>query len=576
MKEEIQKFFKGEVEDSEEILSKYSRDASIFEVRPKLVLFPKDSEDVKKLVKWVNQNKDKYADFEKNKDWKNLSITCRCAGTDMSGGAIGESLILDFTRHMNKLIGWNQNLKNSSGLTLPGVPGGTHTVQNSSDFGSITVQPGMFYRDFEKITLEKGLILPCYTASKSLNAMGGMFGNNSAGERTLKYGKTEDYILESRVVFSDGVERIIKPFPVSEILKKEEINKKIYQLIKKNEEEIEKAKPKVHKNSAGYYIWNVIHDNVFDLNKLLVGSQGTLGIATEITFKVIQNNKYSKLVVIFMNDLEPLGRLVDEILMFSPETLEAYDDKTMKLAVRFFPDFLKNKGLFGMLKLMWSFLPEFLMMVTGGFPKLILLAEFAGKNDVEVQSKCIKMQNNIKNFKLKVHITRSEDEANKYWDIRRESFALLRKHVKGLRTAPFIDDIIVRPEFLPKFLPQLNTILAKYDLKYTIAGHAGDGNFHIIPLMDFSSPDTAKIITDLSLKVYTLVSQYHGSITAEHNDGIIRTPYLDKMYSPAVLEIFKNIKEIFDPKSIFNPGKKIATENLGGTKEYITNHIAKE
>ena len=113
MKEEIQKFFKGEVEDSEEILSKYSRDASIFEVRPKLVLFPKDSEDVKKLVKWVNQNKDKYADFEKNKDWKNLSITCRCAGTDMSGGAIGESLILDFTRHMNKLIGWNQNLKNS-------------------------------------------------------------------------------------------------------------------------------------------------------------------------------------------------------------------------------------------------------------------------------------------------------------------------------------------------------------------------------------------------------------------------------------------------------------------------------
>ena len=550
MKEEIKKIFKGEVADDEATILMYSHDASLLEVRPKVVVYPKDAQDVKNLVKWVDENKNKYKDPEKNKDWKSLSITARCAGTDMSGGAIGESIIMDFTRHMNKLVSFKGD--------------------------RITVQPGMFYRDFEKITLERGLILPCYTASKSLNAMGGMFGNNSAGERTLKYGKTEDYILESRVVFSDGVERIIKPFPVSEILKKEEINKKIYQLIKKNEEEIEKAKPKVHKNSAGYYIWNVIHDNVFDLNKLLVGSQGTLGIATEITFKVIQNNKYSKLVVIFMNDLEPLGRLVDEILMFSPETLEAYDDKTMKLAVRFFPDFLKNKGLFGMLKLMWSFLPEFLMMVTGGFPKLILLAEFAGKNDVEVQSKCIKMQNNFKNFKLKVHITRSEDEANKYWDIRRESFALLRKHVKGLRTAPFIDDIIVRPEFLPKFLPQLNTILAKYDLKYTIAGHAGDGNFHIIPLMDFSSPDTAKIITDLSLKVYTLVSQYHGSITAEHNDGIIRTPYLDKMYSPAVLEIFKNIKEIFDPKSIFNPGKKIATENLGGTKEYITNHIAKE
>ena len=142
MKDEIKKFFKGDVEDHEETLIKYSRDASIFEIRPKLVLFPKDSEDVKNLVKWVYQNKDKYADPERNKDWENLSITCRCAGTDMSGGAIGESLILDFTRYMNKLIGWNIHGENS-----------------------ITVEPGMFYRDFEKITLEKELILPCYTAS---------------------------------------------------------------------------------------------------------------------------------------------------------------------------------------------------------------------------------------------------------------------------------------------------------------------------------------------------------------------------------------------------------------------------
>ena len=236
MKFEIQKFFKGEVEDSEEILSKYSRDASIFEVRPKLVLFPLDSEDVKNLVKWVGENKQKYL---------GLSITARCAGTDMSGGSINESIILDFTRHMNKLVKWNQPLKNSSGLTLPGVPVGTHTVQNSSEAASITVQPGMFYRDFEKITLEKGLILPCYTASKSLNAMGGMFGNNSAGERTLKYGKTEDYVLEAKVVFSDGNEYVVKSLTQDEFGKKiaqkdfeGEIYRKIYQLIQDNEEEI--------------------------------------------------------------------------------------------------------------------------------------------------------------------------------------------------------------------------------------------------------------------------------------------------------------------------------------------------
>jgi FAD/FMN-containing dehydrogenase len=592
VKEEIKKFFKGEVEDDEETLIKYSHDASLLEVRPQMVVFPKDSEDVKNLVKWVNENKNKY---------DGLSITARCAGTDMSGGAIGESIILDFTRHMNKLIGGplpiddsytkKRNRKNNKIGNYPLVP------------SYITVQPGMFYRDFEKITLEKGLILPCYTASKSLNAMGGMYGNNSAGERTLKYGKMEDYILEAKVVFTDGNEYVVNLLNKIELSKKITQNdfegnvyKNIFNLINGNQSEIKLAKPNVHKNSAGYYIWNVIQNNVFDLNKLLVGSQGTLGIATEITFKLIPENKHSKLVVIFMNDLAPLGRLVDEILMLNPETLETYDDKTMKLAVKFFPNFLKNKGFFRMVKFMWSFLPEAFMMITGGFPKLILLAEFAGENEEDVNKKCEVLKSRLKIFNpdvksgprpnasgLKVYITKNQTEAGKYWDIRRESFALLRKHVKGKRTAPFIDDIIVRPEFLPKFLPELNGILDKYNLIFTLAGHAGDGNFHIIPLMDFKRPDTAKIIMELSEKVYDLVAKYHGSITAEHNDGIIRTPYLGKMYDREIIKIFAKIKEVFDPKNIFNPGKKVPTASMGGpavggagTKEYIVSHIAVE
>ncbi len=552
MKLEIQKFFKGEVESDDETLKHYSRDASIFDIRPQVVVFPKDSEDVKNLVKWVGENKAKYPE---------LSITARAAGTCMSGGSINESIIMDFTRHMNKLISFD-------------------------DANEITVQPGMFYRDFEKITLEKGMILPCYTASKSINAVGGMFGNNSAGEKTLKYGKTEDYVVEAKIVFTDGNEYTVKSLTQVELEKKiaqndfeGEIYKKISNLIKENEEEIKQAKPRVHKNSAGYYIWNVVKDfpiPSFNLNKLLVGSQGTLGIVTEITFKLVPNPKYSKLVAIFMKNTDPLGRLVDEILETKPETLETYDDKTMKLAVRFFPDFLKNKGFVGMIKFMWSFLPELFMMIRGGFPKLILLAEYSGESDDDVQRKCEVLVQKIEHFNLKMHITKSEAEANKYWDIRRESFALLRKHVAGKHTAPFIDDIIVRPEFLPKFLPELNNILGQYDITYTLAGHAGDGNFHIIPLMDFKRDDTAKIVTELSDKVFDLVVHYHGSITAEHNDGIIRTPYLSKMFSGHILQIFKEIKDTFDPKNILNPGKKIAVPGGMGTKEYIKNHIIKE
>ncbi|MDQ3245137.1 MAG: FAD-binding oxidoreductase, partial [bacterium] len=236
-----------------------------------------------------------------------------------------------------------------------------------------------------------------------------------------------------------------------------------------------------------------------------------------------------------------------------------------------FPDFLKNKGIIGMIKFMWSFLPEFWMMLTGGFPKLILLAEFAGENERNIELECLKLKEKIRYFRLKTHITKNENEAEKYWDIRRQSFALLRKHVKDKHTAPFIDDIIVRPEFLPRFLPELNIILNQYDITFTIAGHAGDGNFHIIPLMDFSREDTKTIILELGEKVYDLVARFHGSITAEHNDGIIRTPYLNKMYSPKILKIFKEVKQIFDPLNILNPGKKV-----DGTKEYLSEHISIE
>jgi FAD/FMN-containing dehydrogenase len=211
------------------------------------------------------------------------------------------------------------------------------------------------------------------------------------------------------------------------------------------------------------------------------------------------------------------------------------------------------------------------MVLTGGVPRIILLAEYAGRDENEIDALAEYAREHIAHRNLKVRVTKSEREAQKYWTMRHDSFALLRNHVQGKRTMPFIDDIIVRPEFLPEFLPKVNALIGEYpELMYTIAGHAANGNFHIIPLINAHDKDIPDIVLDLSQKVYDLVLSYHGSIDAEHNDGIIRTPYLEQMYGKEIVALFQKTKDTFDPKNMFNPGKKV-----GGTKDDIKKALEK-
>jgi len=208
------------------------------------------------------------------------------------------------------------------------------------------------------------------------------------------------------------------------------------------------------------------------------------------------------------------------------------------------------------------------MVLTGGVPKLILIAEFTDDSAAEALRRAQEAQKSIASFKLKTKIAKNDAEAKKYWTFRRESFNLLRQHLTNLRTAPFIDDFVVRPEFLPEFLPKLDEILSHYKITYTIAGHVGDGNFHIIPLMDLKKAESVEIIKELSEKVYRLVLDFKGTITGEHNDGLIRSAYLPMMYGEKIMKLFEETKKIFDPLDIFNPGKKV-----GATHAYAWEHI---
>ena len=182
IKTELEKIFKGDLDTTEETREFYSHDASLFELKPQIVGFPKDAEDIKSVVKFVGEHKAEYPE---------LNITPRSRGTDMSGAAIGESILLDVSRHMNNL----------------------HEVTPTSAH----VQPGMLYREFDTETVKQGSILPSYPASRDLASVGGMVGNNSGGEKSLQYGKTDVFVTELSVVLSDGNEYIVKPLNRTEL-----------------------------------------------------------------------------------------------------------------------------------------------------------------------------------------------------------------------------------------------------------------------------------------------------------------------------------------------------------------------
>jgi FAD/FMN-containing dehydrogenase len=528
--------FKGELDTARDTLELYSHDASLFEVVPELVASPVDSADVQVLVAIIGELK---------KEHPNLSLTGRSAGTDMAGGAINESIIISFTPHMNKI--------------------GTVTAE------SATAQPGVYYRDFEVETLKHDALMPSYPASRDMAAIGGIVNNNSGGEKSLEFGKTADWVQQLKVVFADGKEYTVKPLTQKELVLKMaqqdfegQVYKGIYDLCEKNYELIKAARPKVSKNSMGYGIWDVWdRDNgVFDLTRLIVGSEGTLGMLTEATFKLTPKRKHSGLLVFFMSDIDKLGEVINTVLSYKPATFEGFDDQTMILFFKLMPSLLKNMGPLPFLRLMVSLIPQ-AFMVLKGYPKLILMVEFNGETQAEVRDKIKTLHRDLglKNKQSHYRITATEEDdseikSEKFWLMRRKSFQLLRSKVKDKHTAPFIDDFIVPPAVLPEFLPKLQKIIRKYKLFATIAGHMGDGNFHVIPLMQIEKISERKKLLPAMKEVNSLVLKYGGSLSGEHNDGLVRGPWLKDQFGEQMLQIFKDAKHVMDPYNLFNPHKK--------------------
>lgn len=529
--DDLKKIVKGDVDDEVLTRKQFSHDASMFEMVPEVVVAPKDVEDIKNLVQYAAKHKKQLPD---------LSLTVRSAGTCMSGGAVNDSIIIDIKKYFNNI--------------------GEVTSKTAN------TQPGVFYRDFEKATLEKQALMPTFPASRELATVGGMVANNAGGEKSLEFGKTEKFVEQLKVVFADGNEYVVKPLSRVQLIKKMaqddfegKVYKEIFELVDKNYDAIKAAKPGVSKDSTGYHLWNVWdkETGIFDLTQLIVGSQGTLGIVTDITFKLVPARKHSGTLVVFLRELDDLGEFIVDVMKHKPATFEGFDSYTLLLSVRLFLNFYKTIGIAQTVNLAFRLIPSAFHIVQG-MPKMVLLIEFDGDDADDIAKRVHQMRLDLAKYKHEAVFEEDETEmkAKKFWIMRHESFNLLRSKVHDKHTAPFMDDLIVPPAVLPQFLPEIRKIINKYKLFATIAGHFGDGNFHIIPLMNIENKSDKAKLEPAMREINALVMKYKGSLSGEHNDGMIRGPWLKDMYGEEVFGYFKKVKNIFDPQNIFNPHKK--------------------
>lgn len=529
--DELSKIFQGEVFTDQSILDEYSHDASIYELVPSAVLAPTDSKDIQNLVSFVNQHKDLYP---------SLSITPRSAGTDMSGGAIGNSLVIDMTKHFDKI--------HSSSATM------LHT------------QPGVYMRDIDQQLAGHNAMLGCVPASRAINTIGGMVANNSAGEQSLRYGNTDKSIREVSVVLADGKQYTFKPINRRELnLKMAQKNfegaiyRKVFSLIDKNYDLIKNSRPRTHKNSMGYNLWTTWdrETGIFDMSQLFTGSQGTLGVITDIKIAPVPKAKHSGLLLAYLTDIKYLNEIIPLVTKHSPATFEGFDDITFNLGIKYFTTFRKQLGAKEWLKQQTALLGS-VVKFKGHLPNIVLMIGFEADNYEDLNKKLVAMNQDLKNhhIRIRTEIEGNEELSEPFWEIRRASLTLLRQRVKDKYASAFMDDLAIEPRFISQFFPRIRAIIRKYNLPATIAGHIGDGNFHIIPLMDITSPKEQLKLEPAMREIIPIVLEYGGTLAGEHNDGMVRGPWLPAMFGEEMYQLFKDVKETFDPLYIFNPHKK--------------------
>ncbi len=533
--------FRGGVSSDKAILDKYSTDESIFSIRPQIVIQPKDERDVEIAVRILGKETVRFP---------SLSLTPRAAGTGLSGGSLTDSIIIDVCSHM-KHIG---------------------EVKSGKKYKTITVEPGAMWRNVEKVLKKEGVYLPPYPASKDICSIGGAIANNSAGPDSLRHGHCADWVESLNVTLYDGHTYTLKPITFKEfktLTKKDNalarILTEVLALIEKNELAIASARPHTKKNTAGYALWDVIDGSVasfkrgkanLDLTRLISGSQGTIGIITSITLRTEPINEHMELIVVPVFDLADAGKVIMKALDYDPLNIELFDGLTFDMALanpEFFRDRVAGIEYYRVLLSMYTLYHVRYRRKT---PEFTLLISIDKKHLKQATVEAVVLALRKLSQNRARHITRPS-EKEMFWQIRRASYTLSKFQDPSKRPAAFLEDMTVPPQNLAKFFIDVKKLLKKYNVTAAVHGHGGDGHLHFYPLLDFASQATPQLVERMAEEFFETAMKYDGNLCGEHNDGIIRTPHLSKMFSKNVLDLFAALEHIFDPEDIFNPGKKV-------------------
>lgn len=504
--------FKGEIESGEEELSLHSTDASVFKVRPRAVLYPTHVSDVVAAINYVRG--------EKRHD-PTVSLSVRAGGTCMSGGSLNTGYILNMTRHMNK-------------------------VEVDPHLGTATVEMGAYFRDIESKAAEHGLMFAPYPSSHLICGIGGMIGNNASGEKSIRFGATIDNVLSLTVVLADG--SVLEASPKELSLAQGPYEEGLLSLGERFGEHFRMAMGQVSKAASGYRFDRIIREGIFNPAAVFVGAQGTLGIVVAATLKMVPLPTHTELLIISVDTLTHLPRIVELLMQHNPEGVETFDRNT----------YLRAREHMG----------EDAQVISQCMQEgtsLVVLAQFSEQSVEATRAQAEACAQALKVEGYAVHFITDASLAAAAWRVRRSSFSLMRDHNKeGFRAVPCIEDVIIPLPSLATFLEGLIPLLEAEHIEYGYHGHIGDGSLRIIPVFDFNDPEVASKIITFTRAVLALVKSVGGNMSADHSDGIIRTPFLKEFYGEDLVAGFSELKQLFDPEGIFNPNKKV-----GGTEDHI-------